>query len=246
MKKNEGPVYLEKLTPLPSLRNRIDTGFIAWGDELTTQRVIEGYEKGIFNWSDREEVSLWYSPEVRCIFEIDGFIVSHSLKHKLKKHTFTFTFDQHFKEIMQGCAWIRKEKEDGTWILNNVIETYTELHKMGIAHSLEVWSSGYLAGGLYGVAMGKAFFGESMFHIKTDASKAALYFLFNFLQEQGFHFVDAQNPTEHLDSLGAIEICRDDYLDMLDEALKHNTLKGNWDDIIRRSGKAPEFYGRSH
>lgn len=239
-------IHLSPKQKFPDLRNRHDTGIIAFGGNLSIKRLLEAYSKGIFPWYDIHSPILWHSPNERCIFGIDDFKVSHSLKQRLKKRTFTFTFDLYFKEIMQFCALIKRDGEVGTWIFNETVEAYTALHKEGYAHSLEVWQGNELAGGLFGVSLGKAFFGESMFHIYTDASKAGMYFLFEFLKENDFHFVDAQMHTDHLISLGATLIPRDDYLNKLEEALKFNTIKGNWNEYIRRKGSTPIFYGRGH
>lgn len=239
-------IFLGPKQKFPELRNRKDSGIIAFGGDLSIKRLLEAYSKGIFPWYDVSSPILWHSPNERCIFNINDFKVSHSLKQRLKKNTFTFTFDQYFKEIMQFCALIKREGEVGTWIFNETVEAYTALHKQGYAHSVEVWKGNELAGGLFGVSLGKAFFGESMFHIYTDASKAGLYFLFEFLKMNDFHFVDAQMHTDHLISLGAQMIPREEYLDRLDEALKFNTIKGNWNEYIKRKGSTPAFYGRGN
>ncbi len=239
-------IYLGGNRKFPDLRNRNDSGVIAFGGDLGVGRLLEAYTKGIFPWYNTDSPILWHSPLERCIFFIDDFKVSMSLHQKLKKHTFTFTFDQHFKEIMQYCALIKRKGENGTWIFQETIEAYTALYEAGYAHSLEVWQNGQLAGGLYGVSLGRAFFGESMFHLASDASKAGMHFLFRFLKALEFHFVDAQMHTEHLMSLGATMITRNDYLDKLDAALEFNTIRGNWDEYIREHGIAPLLYGRSN
>lgn len=239
-------VRLDANQKFPDLHNRHDSGVIAYGGELSIARLLEAYSKGIFPWYDIDSPILWHSPLERCIFLMNGFKISHSLKQKLNQQTFTFTFDLHFKEMMQYCALIKRKGEAGTWIFNETVEAYTELHKAGFAHSLEVWSDNELAGGLFGVSLGKAFFGESMFHLKTDASKAAMYFLFEFLKRNEFHFVDAQMHTDHLESMGAILLSRNEYLDKLKLALQFDTLRGNWNEHIKREGFTPDFYGRSH
>jgi leucyl/phenylalanyl-tRNA--protein transferase len=237
--------YLSKQHKFPSLRNRNDSGVIAYGGEMTSQRLLEAYSKGIFPWYSYDTPILWHSPHERCIFGIDDFKVSHSLRQKLKHNTFSFTIDQRFVKVIRHCAEIKRNGETGTWILPELMQATFELHKMGYAHSVEVWQKSVLVGGLYGVAIGKAFFGESMYHKVTDASKAALYFLFTFLKEQGFHFVDAQMHTHHLESLGAKVISRNEYLDLLKVAIKHKTIKENWDEFIKKSGTKREFYGRN-
>jgi leucyl/phenylalanyl-tRNA---protein transferase len=239
-------IYLEGNIKFPDLRNRNDSGVIAFGGDLSVGRLLEAYRKGIFPWYNIDSPILWHSPLERCIFFINDFKVSLSLQQKLKKHLFTFTFDQHFKEIMQYCSLIKRKGEHGTWIFQETIDAYHALHKAGYAHSLEVWQNGQLAGGLYGVSLGKAFFGESMFHFVTDASKTGMHFLFEFLKVHEFHFVDAQMHTKHLMSLGATLTPRNNYLDLLDAALKHDTLNGNWNEYIREHGNAPHLYGRSY
>jgi leucyl/phenylalanyl-tRNA--protein transferase len=247
MKEREYKIIDLNKSKFPDLRDLNDSGVIAFGGDLSVMRLLEAYKKGIFPWYDSSSPILWHSPLERCIFNINAFIPSHSLKQKIKKHTFTFTFDQYFKRTMQCCALIIREKEvPGTWILNETVEAYTELYNQGYAHSLEVWNNENIVGGLFGVSIGKAFFGESMFHILTDASKAALFFLFDFLKHNDFHFVDAQMPTDHLYSLGASLISRNEYLDKLENAIKYDTLRGNWNEYIGRNGHASEFYGRSH
>jgi leucyl/phenylalanyl-tRNA--protein transferase len=230
----------------PDLGNRIDSGLIAFGGDLKVPRLLEAYSKGIFPWYDQSSPILWHSPLERCIFFLDDFKASQSLKQKLKKGIFTFTFDEHFTDIMRYCAFTKRKGESGTWIFSETVEAYTALHHAGYAHSLEVWHDGKLAGGLFGVSLGKAFFGESMFHLVTDASKAAMYFLFEFLKKLDFHFVDAQMETAHLTSLGARLLPRDEYLAKLKIALKHDTIKGNWNDYIRRNRITPAFYVGGH
>lgn len=239
-------LHLTHNKKFPDLRDRIDSGLIAFGGDLRVSRLLEAYSKGIFPWYDQSSPILWHSPLERCIFFIDDLKVSHSLKQKLKKGIFSFTFDQHFTEIMRYCAFTKRKGESGTWIFSETVEAYTALHKDGYAHSLEVWHDGQLAGGLFGVSLGKAFFGESMFHLVTDASKAAMYFLFDFLKNHEFHFVDAQMETSHLMSLGARLLPRNKYLDELKIALNHDTINGNWNDYIRRNGITPAFYVGSH
>lgn len=244
--RNSAIIRLLPHVKFPDLRNRIDSGLIAYGGELGINRLLEAYSKGIFPWYDYDSPVLWHSPLERCIFGINDLKISHSLRNKLNRKLFTFTFDQHFTQIMQHCALIDRKEGPGTWIFSETIQAYTQLHKEGYAHSVEVWHEGVLAGGIFGVSLGKAFFGESMFHIVTDASKVGMKFLFDFLKTNDFHFVDAQMETNHLMSLGARIVSRNNYLDMLEEALKHQTLQGNWNEYIKRSGKTPPFYGRGH
>ena len=231
MSGNKGVIYLKDNIDFPSVEESLDDGLLAAGGDLCEPRLLNAYSKGIFPWYSEYSPILWYSPPVRCIFSPDGFKLSHSLRLKLKNQEFTITFDKDFAGVIDACASIKRKGEFGTWILPEMIEAYNQLHKSGFAHSVEVWHNDALAGGLYGVSLGRAFFGESMFHIVTDASKAALHYLCNWLQNHHFSFIDAQNETRHLLSLGAVTVSRAEYLILLREALRYPTIRGNWNNI---------------
>ena len=224
-------LYLKNNIDFPPVNDSLDDGLLAAGGDLSEQRLLKAYKSGIFPWYSELTPILWYSPKERCIFKPDTFKVSHSLKQKIQKNFFKITLDQDFTGVILSCAHTRRRHETGTWILPEMIEAYTQLHQSGYAHSVEVWHEELLVGGLYGVSLGRAFFGESMFHKLPDASKAALHYLCKWLLERNFQFIDAQMETEHLLSLGAYTISRDEYLIMLDEALKHETIRGNWNII---------------
>lgn len=228
MLKNKRVTYLKNDDDFPPVEESLNDGLLAAGGDLSEQRLIKAYSNGIFPWYDKYSPILWYSPLNRCIFTPEQFIVSHSLRQKLNKGIFSITIDQDFKKVITSCAKNKNRQEDGTWIIPEMIHAYTQLHKSGLAHSVEVWHKGALAGGLYGISIGKAFFGESMFHNVTDASKAALHYLCNWLYKNEFHFIDAQLETKHLISLGAVIIPRAEYLEILKEAIKYPTLKGPW------------------
>lgn len=157
----------------------------------------------------------WYSPDPRAIFDLDNFHISHSLEKKIRSGKFIFKINGNFPEVIRQCS----QRKD-TWISEDIIESYVNLLNLGYAYSFESYYEGNLAGGLYGVAIGGAFFGESMFHIVTDASKAALYFLVNTLKEKGFELLDTQYTTEHLKKFGVIEISKNEYMQKLESALK--------------------------
>jgi leucyl/phenylalanyl-tRNA---protein transferase len=231
MRINKGVIFLRDNIDFPPVEESLDDGLLAAGGDLSEQRLLQAYRNGIFPWYSEYSPILWYSPPVRCIFRPDGFIASHSLISKLKNSNFTFSFDKEFEEVINACAFVKRKGESGTWILPEMIDAYTALHKSGYAHSIEVWHKGKLAGGLYGVSLGRAFFGESMFHKVTDASKAALHYLCKSLQNQNFSFIDAQNETGHLLSLGAFTISRSDYIILLKETLSYPTIRGNWNKI---------------
>ncbi len=204
------------------------SGLLAVGGDLSCERLLEAYRLGIFPWYSDDQPILWWSPDPRLVLKLDEFKVSHSLRKTLRKGVFKVTFDRAFEEVIRGCASVPREHQKGTWITHEMEEAYIKLHGLGYAHSVEAWCGEELAGGLYGVSLGKAFFGESMFHCRTDASKVALAVLVEKLRDWKFHFVDAQMTTEHLLGLGATEMSRRIFLRRLQSALRHPTKRGKW------------------
>ena len=192
-----------------------EDGILAWGGDLNPSRLLRAYQNGIFPWYGANDPIIWWSPDPRLIMELDDFKLSRSLKKSMKK--FTYAFDTNFIEVMRKCATTPREGQNGTWIQEDIIEAYSVLHGMGIAHSVETYFNEELVGGLYGIVVGKVFCGESMFSHKSDASKAAYAALIKHLKEWGYSFVDCQVPTEHLKSLGAKEVARDYFLNRLFE-----------------------------
>jgi leucyl/phenylalanyl-tRNA---protein transferase len=204
------------------------SGLIAVGGDLSSERLLEAYRVGIFPWYSEDQPILWWSPDPRFILEPDEFKVSHSLKKTLQRKCFQVTFDRVFEEVIAACATVPREGQRGTWITPEMHDAYIKLHGLGYAHSVETWFGDKLVGGLYGVSLGKAFFGESMFHHKADASKVALAMLVEKLKSWSFHFIDSQMTTEHMISLGAKEIPRRIFLKRLQSALRHSTKRGKW------------------
>jgi len=204
------------------------SGLIAVGGDLSSERLLEAYRVGIFPWYSEDQPILWWSPDPRFILNVDDFKISRSLRKTLRKNTFLVTFDRVFDEVITACAQVPREGQSGTWITPEMQEAYINLYGLGYAHSVETWFEGELVGGLYGVSLGKAFFGESMFHRKTDASKVALAVLVEKLKTWGFHFVDSQMTTDHMHHLGAKEIPRRIFLKRLQSALRHSTKRGKW------------------
>jgi leucyl/phenylalanyl-tRNA--protein transferase len=223
------PIYrlIEELVfPPPEYAD--PSGLLAVGGDLSSQRLLEAYRLGIFPWYSEDQPILWWSPDPRLILELGEFRVSRSLRKTLKKETFQVTFDRAFEEVIRACSSVPRDGQSGTWITEEMKEAYIRLHGLGYAHSVESWFLGKLAGGLYGVSLGKCFFGESMFHFETDASKVALATLVERLKNWDFHFVDAQMTTEHMLKLGAKEMPRRLFLKRLQSALRHPTKRGSW------------------
>jgi leucyl/phenylalanyl-tRNA--protein transferase len=204
------------------------SGLIAVGGDLSSERLLEAYRVGIFPWYSEDQPILWWSPDPRFILELDEFKISRTLQKTLRRKIFQVTFDRVFEEVIAACSVVPREGQRGTWITQEMRDAYLQLHGLGYAHSVESWFGGELAGGLYGVSLGKAFFGESMFHHKTDASKVALATLVEKLKSWGFHFIDSQMTTEHMMSLGAKEVPRRIFLKRLQSALRHSTKRGKW------------------
>jgi leucyl/phenylalanyl-tRNA---protein transferase len=204
------------------------SGLLAVGGDLSNERLLEAYRVGIFPWYSDDQPILWWSPDPRLVLDLKDFKISRSLRKTLKKGVFQVTFDRAFEEVIQACAVVQRAAQNGTWITEEMREAYINLHGLGYAHSVESWFGGKLAGGLYGVSLGKSFFGESMFHVKTDASKVALATLVEKLKSWDFHFIDSQMTTEHMVRLGAKELPRRIFLKRLQSALRHPTRRGRW------------------
>lgn len=219
------PVYRltsDLVFPHPSLAD--EDGLLAIGGDLSVERLLLAYENGIFPWYEGQAI-LWWSPDPRFILYPKNLRISKSMKKVLRKNIYRITFDQCFRKVITLCGEIRR---NNTWINRDMIESYCELHNLGFAHSVEAWHEDKLVGGLYGVSLGKCFFGESMFSLMDNASKAALITLTAKLEYLGFHFIDCQVYTKHLESLGAINIPREDFLIELANGLKFKTLRGIW------------------
>lgn len=202
-------------------------GLLAVGGCLSSQRLISAYKQGIFPWYNPGESILWWSPNPRLVLLPENIIISRSLKKTLRRKTFTVTYDQAFTQVMQYCAESRHNIE-GTWISDEMILAYTQLHELGVAHSFEAWDGEQLVGGLYGVAIGHIFFGESMFHKKTDASKVAFCSLVQQLEQWDYQLIDCQVHTAHLSSLGAKEISREEFSGLLAQLCLYKPHDSAW------------------
>ena len=191
---------------------------VAMGEDLRIGTLREAYRKGIFPWPHDGLPMPWFSPRRRTVIFFDRLHVGRSLRKAQQRSPFTFTIDRDFRSVIAACAEAERPEQDGTWIAPNIVDAYTRLHDAGDAHSVEVWDGDVLAGGLYGVDAGGVFTGESMFHRRPDASKLALLFLIDYLRERGATFLDCQVMTPHMEALGAREIARGKFLDLLAEA----------------------------
>lgn len=204
-------------------------GLLAYGGDLSTERLLRGYRKGIFPWYEAPQPILWWSPDPRSILQPDELHISRSLRRTLRANKYTVRADQAFTRVMHACAQPRNYAS-GTWIDPVMVGAYTGLHEAGYAHSVEVSDpSGELVGGLYGVAMGRVFFGESMFSTQSDASKVALVALNRILRDAGFAFIDCQVESDHLNSLGARNISRLDFEQRLEQTVNDPIDVAIWD-----------------
>jgi len=221
------PVYrLDERLIFPPPERGPRRGPIAVGGDLRPERLLLAYSMGIFPWQG--EPLHWHCPDPRMVLLVDEVRVSRTLRRTLRRGVFRVTFDQAFTEVMTACAAAPRPGQDGTWITPGMIESYTELHRRGVAHSVEAWQGETLAGGLYGLSLGAAFFGESMFAYEADASKVAFVTLVEQLERWGIPLVDCQVHTPHLESLGAREWPRRDFLAALHAALDRPTRLGPW------------------
>jgi len=197
---------------------RSPNGLLAAGGDLSTDRLLQAYRHGIFPWFNAGEPILWWSPDPRMVLFPNEFKLSHSLRKTLRNGRYEVRFDSAYEQVMRACAAPR-EGASGTWIHDEMIAAYCELHRLGYAHSVETWIGNELVGGLYGVALGKMFYGESMFSRRTDASKIALAHLAAQLERWNFGMIDCQMNTPHLASLGAREIPRKDFIARLQDLI---------------------------
>ena len=212
----------------PNPRLAPEDGLLAYGGDLSSARLLEAYKKGIFPWYAQGDPILWWSPNPRLLLYPDKFIVRKSFRRVLRSGKFTVTFDEHFSDVIRHCATVHREGQESTWIVPEIKEAYIRLHNEGYAHSVEVHKEGELVGGLYGVAYGKAFFGESMFSLVSDASKVAFKALSDVLGSRGYDFIDCQMKTDHMMRMGAEIVPRDSFLDALEVAIGKQTDMGSW------------------
>jgi leucyl/phenylalanyl-tRNA--protein transferase len=226
--------WLEEDCPLPDPARalREPNGLLAAGATLSRPRLLEAYRKGIFPWFSDGQPVLWWSPDPRMVLVPAEFAPRRSLVKVLRNREYEIRCDSSFEQVMLACAGTPRSGQDGTWITRAIVDGYCALHEAGLAHSIETWIDDRLVGGLYGVALGRAFYGESMFSHVTDASKIAFAHLVGFLQSHGCGIIDCQMKTDHLASLGAREIPRRDFLRLLGRLTDEPAMQG-WSDIRR-------------
>ena len=229
----------DRAQPFPDVRKALaePNGLLAVGGCLSPDRLMNAYRRGIFPWYSNEEPILWWSPDPRLVLAPERVKVSRSLRKRLARGEFRFSFDRCFDTVVESCAAPR-EHSAGTWISQDIRRAYAELHRLGLAHSFEAWRDGELAGGLYGVALGRVFFGESMFHRATDASKACFVEACAKLLDWGYELIDCQVHTPHLVSLGAVEIPRLHFIRKLDLLCEQPVSDRSW---IGGSRSVPPF-----
>ena len=229
----EGTIHLpwlnENLQLFPALDSAFEepNGLLAAGGDLSPERIQSAYRQGIFPWFEQDQPILWWSPNPRSVIHVEQFKPSRSLSKTIRKNHYQVTFDTAFNDVIKACAKPR-EGQEGTWITENMIAAYTRLHELGVAHSFESWSDGQLVGGLYGLAIGQVFFGESMFSRSTDASKVAFASMVNWLKTWNYSLIDCQVSNPHLTSLGALELPRDQFIDALNKSVSLFPATNAW------------------
>jgi len=215
----------------PNPRNSSDEGLLAYGGDLSSTRLLIAYRNGIFPWYAKGDPILWWSPDPRLLLYPDKFKLRKSFRRVLRSGKFSVTFDKSFSTVISQCAKVPREGQESSWIIDEMIEAYERLHEEGFAHSVEVYLGDKLVGGLYGVSMGKAFFGESMFSLASDASKVAFKALSDVLGSRGYDFIDCQMKTDHMLGLGAEVVNRDTFLNELRDTLQKPSDLGSWQDF---------------
>ena len=215
----------------PPVRLAEPSGILAVGGDLSPERLLHAYRSGIFPWYSDGDPIIWWSPDPRFVLFPDELYVSKTMRQVLNRKIFDITLDRDFRSVIGGCQGPRK-KERGTWITEEMMEAYIGLHDLGFAHSAEAWQDGELVGGLYGISLGRCFFGESMFTRASNASKAAFIVLVRRLSELGFVIIDSQVYTGHLGTLGAQHIPRTEYMRHVNRGLSFDTIRGSWERLL--------------
>jgi leucyl/phenylalanyl-tRNA--protein transferase len=218
---------IAEAVPFPEPEGADAHGLLAWGGDLRPERLLAAYARGIFPWYDEDPI-LWFSPDPRMVLRPSELHVNRTLAKNLRRGLYEVRFDTCFEQVIAHCSEVPRPGQDGTWITDDMIEGYTELFRLGFAHSVESFEGNQLVGGMYGISLGAAFFGESMFSLRTDASKVAFVTLVRLLERWEFRFLDCQVHTDLTESLGATERPRSEFLAALRQALALPTRRGRW------------------
>ncbi|MGH1371570.1 MAG: leucyl/phenylalanyl-tRNA--protein transferase [Cellvibrionaceae bacterium] len=221
-------------TEFPDTRNALDdpNGLLAAGDTLSTDQLLAAYQKGIFPWFEDGQPVLWWSPSPRLVLRPEQLHISKSMRKVLRRGLYTVTTNKCFDAVIRACAAPRDE-QDGTWITEEIVESYNQLHTLGFAHSVEVWQHQELVGGLYGIALGKVFFGESMFSLASNASKFGFITLIENLRALNYQLIDCQVHSDHLASLGAKEISRAEFENYLLNSIEETPSRPSWPEQLK-------------
>lgn len=229
MKQNEE--LFHNVFEFPPLGLADEDGLLAVGGDLSPQQLLYAYTLGIFPWYNPNEPILWWSPDPRFVLFPQKLKLTRNNKKLFKRHSYRVTYDNAFEQVISKCQKIPRKGQEGTWITDDILKAYSKLHQLGFAHSVEVWENEKLVGGLYGVSLGRSFFGESMFSEVSGASKVGFIHLVKNLELQGFELIDCQVYTPYLESFGAEMIPRDDFVSRITNSFEKGTLTGNWDKI---------------
>jgi leucyl/phenylalanyl-tRNA--protein transferase len=225
------PVELRRIVeavPFPHPSEADPHGLVAYGGDLLPERLLSAYARGIFPWYEEDPI-LWFSPDPRALLLPSELIVNRSLAKNLRRGRFEVRVDHDFEQVISRCREISRPGQDGTWITDDLMAAFMRLHELGFAHCFESWRAGEMVGGVYGMSLGAAFFGESMFATQSDASKVALVGLVRQIEAWGFHFLDCQVHNHHTGALGARDFPREQFLAALDRALEEPTRRGRWE-----------------
>jgi leucyl/phenylalanyl-tRNA---protein transferase len=220
----------DRYTGFPNPEDAEPNGLLAMGGDLSPERLLEAYAQGIFPWFSPGDPILWHSPDPRMVLLPKDLHVSRRLRGQLNANRWTVRYDHQFSAVVRACATVNRPGQDGTWISEEMVTAYTALFDLGYAHSVELYEGESLVGGVYGICIGRAFFGESMFFRRSGASKVALVHLVRRLSAWGVELVDCQQDTDHMRAFGARPVARSEFLAALNQALRHPTRLGPWPD----------------
>jgi len=223
------PVFqISASSPFPETHLAEPDGLLAYGADVSVERLLMAYPQGIFPWYNEGQPPLWWAPHERCVLFPEMIHCSKSLRRVIRQGKYEVRMDTAFNRVVQACGHVGTSRDNGTWLNQELKSSLSELHDLGLAHSVETWHEGELVGGLYGISIGSMFFGESMFAAKSDASKVALYHLCQYMIAQNMDLIDCQIPNDHLLSLGAQILPRDEFYPILEESVNKNTHSGPW------------------